>query len=75
MVNFTKINQVSSPTNTPRGFHVETTWKRRGVFVLLPLLNVAGYWKSSNTEACVKTSQIIANSIDNGGGGLVSKFM
>ena len=57
-------------------FHVVSRWNPRGVFVLLPLLNVAGYWKSSNTEACVKTlSQIIANSIDNGGGGLVSKFM
>ena len=37
MVYFTKINQVSSPTNTPRGFHVETTWKRsfqRGIHVV-----------------------------------------
>ena len=36
----------------------------------LPLLNVAGYWKSSNTEACVeKLSQILANNIDHGGEG------
>ena len=33
-----------------------------------PLLNVAVYWQSSNTEACAKKlSQIIANNIDNGG--------
>ena len=39
-----------------------------------PLLNVAGYWKSSNTEACAqKLSQIPANNIDHGGRGLVSK--
>ena len=32
-----------------------------------PLLNVAAYWKSSNTEACPKNlSQILANNIDNG---------
>ena len=35
-----------------------------------PLLNVAGYWKSSNSEACTKKlSQILANNIDNGGRG------
>ena len=34
----------------------------------LPLLNVAGYWKSSNTEAFVeKLSQILANNIVHGG--------
>ena len=33
------------------------------------LLNVATYWKSSNTEPCAKTTLII------GGGGLVSEFM
>ena len=33
-----------------------------------PLLNVAGYWQSSNTETCVKKlSQILANNIDNRG--------
>ena len=33
-----------------------------------PLLNVAAYWKSSNTEARAKTlCQILANNIDNGG--------
>ena len=33
-----------------------------------PLLNVAGYWKSSNTEACVqKLSQILASNIDHEG--------
>ena len=32
-----------------------------------PLLNVAAYWQSSDTEACVnKLSQILANNIDNG---------
>ena len=36
-----------------------------------PLLNVAGYWKSSNTEACTqKLSQILANNIDHGGRGI-----
>ena len=41
-----------------------------------PLLNVAGYWKSSNTEACTqKLSQILANNTDLLGGGLVSEFM
>ena len=41
-----------------------------------PLLNVAVYWQSSNTEACAKKlSQILANNIDNGGRRLVSKFM
>ena len=30
-----------------------------------PLLNVAGYWKSNNIEACTKKlSQILANNID-----------
>ena len=33
-----------------------------------PLLNVAAYWMSSNTEACAKKlSQILANNTDNGG--------
>ena len=33
-----------------------------------PLLNVAVYWRSSNTEACAKKlSQILANNIDNEG--------
>ena len=37
----------------------------------LPLLNVAGYWKNSNTEACVeKLSQILANNIDHGRRGI-----
>ena len=41
-----------------------------------PLLNVAVYWQSSDTETCVKKlSQILANNIDNGGRGLVSEFM
>ena len=41
-----------------------------------PLLNVAVYWQSSNTEACVKKlSQILANNIENGRRGLVSGFM
>ena len=41
-----------------------------------PLLNVAAYWQSSDTEACAeKLSQILADNIDNGGGGLVSEFM
>ena len=41
-----------------------------------PFLNVAAYWRSSNTEAYAKKlSQILANNIDNGGGGLVSEFM
>ena len=81
MVYFTKMVYFSLPRQTHhvdsmlkrRGngrFHVVSTWNPRGVFVELPLLNVAGYWKSSNTEACVKIlSQIIANSIDNGGEG------
>ena len=35
-----------------------------------PLLNAAGYCKSSNIEACVeKLSQIPANNIDHWGGG------
>ena len=41
-----------------------------------PLINVAGYWKSSKTKACVKKlSQILANNIGNRGGGLVSELM
>ena len=36
-----------------------------------PLLNVAEYWQSSDTETCVKKlSQIRANNIDNGGKGI-----
>ena len=36
-----------------------------------PLLNVAVYWKSSNTKACAnRLSQILANNIDNGGRGI-----
>ena len=36
-----------------------------------PLLNVAAYWHSSNTEACAKKlSQILANNIDNEGRGI-----
>ena len=36
-----------------------------------PLLNVAVYWQSSNTEACtIKFSQILANNIDKGGKGI-----
>ena len=35
-----------------------------------PLLNLAAYWKSSNSEACAKKlSQILANNIDTGGRG------
>ena len=35
------------------------------------LLNVAVYWQSSDTEACIKKlSQILANIIDNGGRGI-----
>ena len=41
-----------------------------------PLLNVVVYWQSSKAETCAKKlSQILANKIDNGGAGLVSKFM
>ena len=41
-----------------------------------PLLNVASYWKSNNTEACAnKLPQTLASNIDNGGEGLVSEFM
>ena len=37
----------------------------------LPLLNVAVYWQSSDTETCVKKlPQILANNIDNGGKGI-----
>ena len=33
-----------------------------------PLINIAGYWKSSNTKACAKKlSQILSNNIDHGG--------
>ena len=40
-----------------------------------PLLNVAAYWKSSNTKASVKSlSQILANNIDNGGRGIGLEF-
>ena len=40
----------------------------------LPLLNVAAYWKSSNTEACTKKlSQTLLNNIDNGGVGTWSQ--
>ena len=36
-----------------------------------PLLNVAAYWHSSNTEACAKKlPQIVANNIDNRGMGI-----
>ena len=36
-----------------------------------PLVNVAVYWQSSDTETCVKKlSQILANNIDNGGRGI-----
>ena len=41
-----------------------------------PLLNVAGYWKSSNTEDCAKKlSHILANNFCHGRRGLVSEFM
>ena len=34
----------------------------------LPLLNVAAYWKSSNTDVCARRlSQILTNNIDNEG--------
>ena len=43
---------------------------------VIPLLNFAAYWKSTNSEACTKKlSQILANNIDKGGGGLDSEFM
>ena len=36
-----------------------------------PLINVAVYWQSSDTEACAKKlSQILANNINNGGTGI-----
>ena len=56
------------------------SWKNLWKFLDVPfcrnksdpflLLNVAGYWKNSNTKACAKTlSQIFANNIDCGGRG------
>ena len=42
----------------------------------LPQLNVAAYWKSSNTKVCTNNlSQILAKNINNGERGLVSEFM
>ena len=39
-------------------------------------ISVAAYWKSGNTETCAKQlSQILAENIDNGKGGLVPEFM
>ena len=36
-----------------------------------PLLNVAVYWQSSDTETCVKKmSQVLGTNIDNGGRGI-----
>ena len=36
-----------------------------------PLLNVAAYWQSGDTEACAKKlSQILVNNTDNGGRGI-----
>ena len=55
----------------------KTLWKFwngplfRNKLALFPLLNVAAYWQSSNTEACAKKlSQILVNNIDNGGRGI-----
>ena len=40
-----------------------------------PVLNVAVYWKSSNTEACAKKlPQILGNNIDNGGRGIALRI-
>ena len=66
-------DQVNSWKNLWKFWNGPLCWNKSGPF---PLPNVAEYWQSSNTEACARNlSQILANNIDNGGGGLVSEFM
>ena len=60
---FQDVGRVATPKLVPRNClrYLQTT--------LLANSNVAGYWKSSNTEACAqKLPQILANNIDHGGG-------
>ena len=58
-------DQVNSQKNLWKFWNGPLCRNKSGPF---PLLNVAAYWKSSNTETCAKNlSQILANNIDNGG--------
>ena len=57
------LNQVNSWKNLWKFWNGPLCRYKSGPF---PLLNVAVYWKSSDTEACAKElSQILANNIDN----------
>ena len=40
------------PTNTPRGFHVETTWNPRGVFIGWDLLISSTFFYFANILTC-----------------------
>ena len=61
-------NQVISWRDLWKFWNVSICRNKSGPF---PLLSVAGYWQSSNTEACAKKLfQILANNIDNGWRGI-----
>ena len=55
------------------------TWKfyqNSWMVLFAEIISVAAYWKSGNTKTCAKQlSQILAENIDNGKGGLVPEFM
>ena len=60
-------DQVNSCKNLWKFWNDPLSRNNSGPF---PLLNVAGYWNSSNTKACSKKlSQILANNNDRGGEG------
>ena len=58
-----------------RTYNISHKLLRLGQVPPLPLLNVAAYLKSSNTEACANKLKILANNTENEGRGLVSKLM
>ena len=61
-------DQVNSWKNLWKFLNGRLCRNKSGLFTLL---NVAAYWKSSNSQACAKKlSQILANNIDNGGRGI-----
>ena len=65
-------DQVNSWKNLLKFWNGSLCWNKSGPF---PLLNVAVYWQSSDTETCAKRlSQILQTTLIMGGGGLVSEF-
>ena len=61
-------NQVNSWKHFWKFWNGPSCRKKSGPF---PLLNVAAYWQSSDSGACVKKLfQILANNIDHGGRGI-----